>query len=1110
MPRLVDFLGEVPGFRAFLEAAAGSPGRLLAPSFAHPVLTAGVLASPPWETGSVLVVAANPDAAEDLARELTLFLPARRVLHLPPRGIWYGPEGEVPPRVAGRRARAIEGLASGAVVVVEPGTLMEAVLLERRQALRFALRAELIFDELTSALVDLGYERVDQVEDPGEFSVRGGILDLFPSTEADPVRVEFWGDEVESLRAFSAYTQRSLEAREQVTLYPAAEDHEAPYVGVLDLLPEDARVIRVDPGRAVGRIEQFRTDMGDVFQDHVDEERYLDWEKVAAKLESFVSLTLERGAPREADEPGAPEAAAPAEPVPADAGGVSLEVAARSGELSATNLPEAERELERLSSDGYRVVVAFTQRAEAERAGYILTRVGGRTAGPAEIPPDPGLTFLNAAHQRPFLLPGARLALVTEGQIFPRRRKAAKERRLVIGAELSSFRDLRKGDYVVHEDHGVGRFDGISTKTVSGVTRDYLDLAFKGGDMLYIPHDQIEKVSRYVGAGGGEPSLSKLGGRAWDQVKSRARKAVREMAGELLQLYAQRQTVTGHPFSEDGEWQRRFEMSFPYQETADQQRAIDSVKDDLEAARPMDRLICGDVGYGKTEVALRGAFKVVMDGKQVMVLVPTTILAQQHYGTFRERFDQFPVTVEMISRFRSPKDQKRIIKDFAEGRVDVLIGTHRLLSQDVKPKDLGLVILDEEQRFGVSQKELLRRLKLKVDVLTMSATPIPRTLQMSLAGVRDVSVIETPPRDRHPIQTYVGFYDEGMVKRAIEREIGRGGQVFYLHNRVETIDAAAVRLRELLPHFRFGVAHGQMAEHELETVMTAFLRGDYDVLVTTTIIESGLDIPNANTLVVERADLLGLAQLYQLRGRIGRSNRVAHAFLFHPDEAALTEEAMARLSTLADYTELGAGFKIAMRDLEIRGAGNLLGDEQSGHIAAVGFEMYLSMLNETVEALQGREPTEQKIPRVDVGVSAYVPREFIGYEAARVDLHRRIAAAESAEELQSLREELADRFGEVPEPVDNLIFLGEVRTTLQKLEADSLSVRQQKLTITGLRLPSGSRDALGKADRRYVYAPASGVLSFGLRGEKTPLRQVVEQILGDILSLCSERVQGAA
>jgi len=1097
------------------------------------VLTAGVLASPPWESGGVLVVAANPDAAEDLARELKLFLPARRIFHLPPRGIWYGPEGEVPPRVAGRRARAIEGLASGAVVVVEPGTLMEAVLVERRKALRFAVGAELPFDELTSALVDLGYERVDQVEDPGEFSVRGGILDLFPSTEADPVRVEFWGDEVESLRAFSAYTQRSLETREAVTLYPAAEDHEAPYVGVLELLPEDARVIRVDPGRAVGRIEQFGADLGDVFQDHVDEERYLEWEKVAAKLEAFVSLTLERGTPREDDEPGVPEAepadaaaepsaaaassAAPAEPVTAPAEGgsagggvVSLEVSARSGELSATNLPEAERELERLSKDGYRVVVAFTQRAEAERAGYILTRVGGRTAGPSEIPPDPGLTFLNAAHQRPFLLPGARLALVTEGQIFPRRRKAAKERRLVIGAELSSFRDLRKSDYVVHEDHGVGRFDGISTKTVSGVTRDYLDLAFKGGDMLYIPHDQIEKVSRYVGAGGGEPSLSKLGGRAWDQVKSRARKAVREMAGELLQLYAQRQTVTGHAFTEDGEWQRRFEMSFPYQETADQQRAIDAVKDDLEAPRPMDRLICGDVGYGKTEVALRGAFKVVMDGKQVMVLVPTTILAQQHYGTFRERFAQFPVTVEMISRFRSPKDQKRIIKDFAEGRVDVLIGTHRLLSQDVKPKDLGLVILDEEQRFGVSQKELLRRLKLKVDVLTMSATPIPRTLQMSLAGVRDVSVIETPPRDRHPIQTYVGFYDEGMVKRAIEREIDRGGQVFYLHNRVETIDGAALRLRELLPHSRFGVAHGQMGEHELETVMTAFLRGDYDVLVTTTIIESGLDIPNANTLVVERADLLGLAQLYQLRGRIGRSSRVAHAFLFHPDEAALTEEAMARLATLADYTELGAGFKIAMRDLEIRGAGNLLGDEQSGHIAAVGFEMYLSMLNETVEALQGREPAEEKIPRVDVGVSAYVPREYIGYEAARVDLHRRIAAAESGAELQSLREELADRFGEVPEPVDNLIFLGEVRTALQELKADSLSVRQQKLTVTGLRLPSGSREALGKVDRRYVYAPATGVLSFGLRGEKTPLRQVVDQILGDILSLCSERVQGAA
>jgi transcription-repair coupling factor (superfamily II helicase) len=597
-------------------------------------------------------------------------------------------------------------------------------------------------------------------------------------------------------------------------------------------------------------------------------------------------------------------------------------------------------------------------------------------------------------------------------------------------------------------------------------------------------------------------------------MKSRARRAVREVAGELLQLYAVRQTAKGYGYSEDGEWQRRFDAAFPYEETQDQMGAIDAVKDDMEEPSPMDRLICGDVGYGKTEVALRAAFKAVMDSRQVMVLVPTTILAQQHYNTFRERFADFPVKVDMISRFRSAKEQKQVLKDFSEGRIDVLIGTHRVLSQDVRPKNLGLVILDEEQRFGVAQKEALRRLKLKVDVLTLSATPIPRTLQMSLSGVRDISVIETPPRDRHPIQTYVGLYDDGMVKRAIEREVGRGGQAFYLHNRVETIDKTAARLAELMPSVRIGVAHGQMAEQQLEKVMLDFLRGDYDVLVTTTIIESGLDIPNANTLIVERADLLGLSQLYQIRGRIGRSTRVAHAFLFHPDEAVLTEDAQARLSTLADYTELGSGFKIAMRDLEIRGAGNLLGEEQSGHIAAVGFEMYLSMLHETVEQLQGKELLEERVPRVELPLSAFVPASFIGYEAAKVDLHRRIAAARTRRELGDMREELRDRFGEVPESVDNLIFLGEVRAVLQQLGAEALVLRQQKLSVTGLELPKGSREALRQRDSRYVYAPTTGVLTLTVRAQEGEVRPAVERVLGDILSVASkeapDKVQGAA
>ncbi len=1086
MPRLTDFLRWLPLFKEALD----SGGRLAAPTFVHPFLAGGVLAEPEWSRAPSLVVAPDQDTAEELFRELTLYLPQRSVLRLPGRGVWYGPEAEVPARVAARRSRALEALAGPNVVVVEAATLMEAALPGARAPLTLGVGQQMTFDRLLEELVDLGYERVDQVEDPGEFSVRGGLIDVFPATESAPVRLEFWGDEVESIRRFSVYTQRSLANLERVVVEAATEAMGVEPRPIGDMLRPDTRIVLIDPTRAAARTEAFSADLDDVFgPDGEGRRHYRSWDEVRGELEGHASFVL----------------AGTAGTGPGD-----LVVRATSGDLAVTSLPEAERALERMAADGYRVVVAFESPAEAERALYVLKRLPGRPAGPSEIPEGPGTTYLTAGHRRHFVLADLKLALITDTQIFPRRRKATSARRLIVGAELSSFRDLRKGDYVVHEDHGVGRFEGLSTKTVAGVTRDYLDIAFRDGDMLYIPHDQIDKVSRYVGADGAAPSLSKLGGKAWEQVKSRARRAVRELAGELLQLYAVRATTKGHAFPEDTEWQLRFERDFPYEETEDQQRAIDTVKDDLEQDTPMDRLLCGDVGYGKTEVALRAAFKVAMDGKQVLMLVPTTILAQQHYSTFRERLDEFPVKVEMVSRFRGPKEQKRILAEFAEGKIDVLIGTHRLLSQDVKPKDLGLIIVDEEQRFGVAQKEALRNLKVRVDALSLSATPIPRTLQMSLSGVRDISVIETPPRDRHPIQTYVGLYDEGMVTRAVGREIDRGGQVFYLHNRVETIDKTAAHLAEIMPDVRFAVAHGQMPEQQLEKVMLSFLRGDSDVLVTTTIIESGLDIPNANTLIVERADLLGLSQLYQIRGRIGRSSRVAHAYLFHPDEAALTPEAMARLSTLADYTELGSGFKIAMRDLEIRGAGNLLGDEQSGHIAAVGFEMYLSMLHETVEALQGAESAPESVPRVDVTVDAYVPSTFIAYEAAKVDLHRRIAAARSLEVLQALREELQDRFGRVPEPVDNLIFLGEVRMTLQELGAESLSVRQQKVTMTGLFLPKGSREALRGRDRRYVYVPTTGLLTLSFRGDTRGVRQVVEQVLSDILPVGLGEAAGAA
>jgi transcription-repair coupling factor (superfamily II helicase) len=578
------------------------------------------------------------------------------------------------------------------------------------------------------------------------------------------------------------------------------------------------------------------------------------------------------------------------------------------------------------------------------------------------------------------------------------------------------------------------------------------------------------------------PALSKLGGKAWQLLKTRARESVRELAGELLQLYARRQQTPGVAYDLEHEYIERLEASFPYRETDDQAAAIEAVKEDLEAARPMDRLVCGDVGFGKTEVAVRAAFAAAVNGKQTLMLVPTTILAQQHWNTFRERFRDFPVTVEMVSRFRRPADVKRILADFAAGKVDVLIGTHRVLSRDVIPNELGLVIVDEEQRFGVAQKELLRQLRLEVDVLSLSATPIPRTLHMSLSGLRDISVIETPPEGRRPIRTHVGEYEEDLIKQALERETARGGQSFYLHNRVETIEEAAQKLQQLAPDVRVIVAHGQMRERELEEKMLSFLAGDADVLVATTIIESGLDIPQANTLIVERADALGLAQLYQIRGRVGRSDLVAHAYLFYPDHSELTQEARARLATLADHTELGAGFAIAMRDLEIRGAGDLLGAEQSGHVAALGFELYVEMLGEAVAELSGQRRPVARPVRVDARIDAYVPGSYIGAEALKIDLHRRIALSESEDELRELDAATEDRYGPLPDPVRNLFAIQEAKLKLARIGADYLVFRGGRASVGPLVLGSGELRSLRGEIDTAVYTTARQEVT--LRGDE--------------------------
>src|SRR5947209_8769361 len=731
---------------------------------------------------------------------------------------------------------------------------------------------------------------------------------------------------------------------------------------------------------------------------------------------------------------------------------------AQGADTAARNLREAEPELEKLVRSGYRTVVAWARRGEAERAAYNLARVTAAFLDGKPAPQDPGLTFAAASLREGFLAPGLKLAILPEHRLLRRGRAERRSGGPGTGSRaIASFTDLRAGDAVVHEDHGIARFTGFETKTVGGVTRDYLELEYRGGDRVFVPSDQLYKISRYVGADATDPPLSKLGGKQWEQMKLRARRAAESLAGELINLYAERRRRAGHPFPQDTDWQVDFERAFPYQETTDQLEAIEQVKADMEEARPMDRLICGDVGYGKTEVALRAAFKAASDGKQVMFLVPTTVLAQQHFGTFVERLRDFPFRIEMASRFRSDAEVRSAVADFQNGKVDIMIGTHRLLSRDVRPRDLGLLIIDEEQRFGVKQKELLRQLRLRVDVLSLSATPIPRTLQMSLAGLRDISVIETPPEGRRPVRTYVGEYDEELVKQAIERELSRGGQSFFLHNRVETIDETAERMRALVPKARVAVAHGQMGEKQLEEVMLDFLRGGADVLVCTTIVEAGLDIASANTLIVERADTLGLAQLYQIRGRVGRSKERAYAYLFYPSSAALTEEASARLSTLSDYTELGSGFKIAMRDLEIRGAGNLLGDEQSGHVAAIGFELYVSMLDDAVAALSGTAADEAPEPvRIDVPVDAYVPGDYVLYEAAKIEVHRRVAGAREVAQLIMLRVELEDRFGPVPEALENLIKLQNARIKLGRAGARRVGFRGGQLVVSPLELSSSS------------------------------------------------------
>ncbi len=1003
-------LAESEGLAAFAEELGRADARVSEPAL--PLLLAALHMR--LQRGLVCLLPEDAEA-RDAAEAAAWFLGEDVVAFMPSRGVSFDSGLEPPPHLVGERFRSVDVLAAGGLVCVSAAAIAEPLppLQARPEPIAVRPGDEPGIGGLTERLALAGYERVERAEERGQFAVRGGIVDVYPVTGREPVRVELFGDEVEAIRAFSPFTQRALRSLDAALLYPAAE----------------RRVDLLDPGDVLSRDEGERSVPDDLVPPlPVDPE--LVWRPSAVREAWLEELGEERELP----------AASRLDPLPQ---GQAHSFEAQRPALAARGLAEAENELQSFVRGGIRVVVAFPHRGEALRTQALLRRVDAGLIEPGDgLPQEPGVVFAVSPARRGFVWRELGLALLPDTQVFRRRAPRGDAR---IGRALQSFADLRTGDFVVHEDHGVGKLLGFETKTVAGVTRDYLFVGFRGDDRLYVPHEQIGKVSRYVGADARAPALSRLGGKAWQLIKSRARESARELAGELIALYASRQTAVGVAYDLTSDWLERLEASFPYRETDDQRTAIEAVKEDLEAPRPMDRLVCGDVGFGKTEVALRAAFAVALEGRQVLMLVPTTVLAQQHWNTFRERFADFPVRVEMVSRFRKPADVKQVLADFAAGKVEVLIGTHRILSRDVIPKSLGLVVVDEEQRFGVAQKELLRSLRLEVDVLALTATPIPRTLHMSLAGLRDISIIETPPEGRQAIRTHVGEYDDELVKTALSRERERGGQSFYLHNRVETIEEAAAKLQELCPELRFLVAHGQMKERELENRMVEFLRGDADVLVSTTIIESGLDIPQANTLVVERADLLGLAQLYQIRGRVGRSEVPAHAYLFYPDAMELAPEARARLSTLADHTELGSGFSIAMRDLEIRGAGELLGAEQSGHVAALGFELYVELLNEAVAELQGGRRVVARPIRIDARIDAFIPASYVDSEALKIDLHRRLALTESEDELRELRADVEDRYGPLPEPVENLFTIQEAKLKLAQAGADYLVFRGGKL-----------------------------------------------------------------
>ncbi len=1089
----------------------------------------------------------------------------------------------------------------GGVVVTTVDGLMDHLLPLSRikeSCLNIMVGQTLDMEEIKHLLTGMGYERMGQVDGMGQFSVRGGILDVFPLTEEVPVRIELWGDEVDSIRSFDAESQRSIQQMDEVTIYPAAElilTKEHIEEGILRLeadekkqekafrdqkKPEEAQRIR----RAVGELveslkEGFDVQTLDAYIRYFckDTVSFLDYMKEVGAKVTLVSsgaagkasekkqaagLALILDEPQRMKEkaetvetefresmshrleqgyilPGQADLLFSSKTVLADCHtphsifmtGLDQRLPGMTPKakysLTGKNLNSYQnsfeiliKDLTKWKKDGYRVVLLSASRTRASRLAGDLREYDLRAFCPEDAgrPVAPGEIMVTYGKlHKGFEYPLIKFVVITEGDMFGvEKRKKKRKKYNYEGKKISSFSELSVGDYVVHESHGLGIYKGIEKIEQDHVIKDYIKVEYGDGGNLYLPATRLEGIQKYAGADAKVPKLNKLGGTEWTKTKTKVRTAVREIAKELVELYAARQDAEGFQYGPDTVWQKEFEEMFPYDETDDQLTAIDDTKRDMESKKIMDRLICGDVGYGKTEIALRAAFKAVQEEKQVVYLVPTTILAQQIYNTFVQRMKDFPVRVDMMSRFRTPGEMKKTVEGLKKGYVDIIVGTHRVLSKDVQFKNLGLLIVDEEQRFGVTHKEKIKQMKQNVDVLTLTATPIPRTLHMSLIGIRDMSVLEEPPVDRVPIQTYVMEYNDEMIREAIHRELGRGGQVYYVYNRVNNIDEVANHVASLVPDANVAFAHGQMNEHQLEKIMLDFINGDIDVLVSTTIIETGLDIPNANTMIIQDADRLGLSQLYQIRGRIGRSNRTSYAFLMYKRDKMLKEDAEKRLQAIREFTELGSGIKIAMRDLEIRGAGNILGAEQHGHMEAVGYDLYCKMLNEAVIALKGGQEEEETFETVvDCDIDAFIPDGYIKNEYLKLDVYKRISAIETDDEYMDMQDELIDRFGDIPKSVDNLLRVAELKAMAHRAYVTEVDINTQEIRIE--LYPKAKLDvtkipaliAEYKTALRFAQGGEKPVLFYQEKGKKNkncePMIEKAKEILGKLGGLAESR-----